>query len=83
MDRFSKVAREKDKAWVAVMTEKLKKEIDVWYKPNAAEMELWRAGAVGAWKDAKGTYDGKLAERALAEQGLDGFIDSLKKGGAL
>jgi TRAP-type C4-dicarboxylate transport system substrate-binding protein len=83
VDRFSKVARAKDKAWVAEMTEKLKKEIDVWYKPNAAEMEMWRAGAVGAWKDAKGTYDGKLAERALAEQGLDDFIASLKKGGAL
>ena len=27
--------------------------------------------------------DPKLAERALAEQGLDSFIDTLKKGGAL
>ena len=35
------------------------------------EMDMWRAGAVGAWADAKGTYDPKLAERALAEQGLD------------
>lgn len=83
VDEFSKIARAKDKAWVAELTEKLKKEIDVWYKPNAAEMEMWRAGAVGAWKDAKGTYDAKLAERALTEQGLGGFVDSLKKGGAL
>ena len=46
-------------------------------------MAAWREGAVGAWKKAKGTYDSELAERALAEQGLDGFIAALKKGGAL
>tara|TARA_A100001037_G_scaffold70085_1_gene62651 strand:+ start:692 stop:904 length:213 start_codon:yes stop_codon:yes gene_type:complete len=62
------------------MTEALKKEIDVWYKPTSAEMDKWRAGAVGAWADAKGTYDPALAERALKEQGLDAFIASLKKG---
>ena len=83
VDDFSAIARAADKAWVAELTEALKKEIDVWYTPNGAEMDMWRAGAVGAWADAKGTYDPKLAERALAEQGLDSFIDSLKKGGAL
>ena len=43
-------------------------------------MDKWRAGAVGAWADAKGTYDPALAKRALKEQGLDAFIASLKKG---
>ena len=32
---------------------------------------------------AKGTYDGKLAARALKEQGLSDFVAKLKKAGAL
>lgn len=58
-------------------------DITEWYEPNDAEMALWRAGAVGAWKNARGTYDPKLAERALAEQGLDDFIATLKQADAL
>ena len=38
---------------------------------------------VGAWKNAKGTFDPALAERALTEQGLDQFIADLKEAGAL
>jgi TRAP-type C4-dicarboxylate transport system substrate-binding protein len=83
MDEFSKQARAGDNAWVVELTAKLKTEIDEWYKPSAAEMILWRAGGVGAWADAKGTYNGALAERALVEQGLDSFVAALKKGGAL
>ncbi|MCY4563862.1 MAG: TRAP transporter substrate-binding protein [Gammaproteobacteria bacterium] len=82
-DAFSEMARRLDSEWVAAGIEKIKAKIEEWYKPNDAEMELWRSGAVGAWADAKGAYDPKLAERALAEQGLDSFIDTLKKGGAL
>ena len=82
-DAFSKVARKLDNEWVAAGIEKIKGKIDEWYKPNDAEMELWRSGAVGAWADAKGAYDPKLAERALAEQGNDSFIAVLKKSGAL
>jgi TRAP-type C4-dicarboxylate transport system substrate-binding protein len=82
-DAFSEMARRLDSEWVAAGIEKIKAKIEEWYKPNDAEMDLWRAGAVGAWADAKGAYDPELAERALAEQGLDSFIDSLKKGGAL
>ena len=82
-DAFSEVARKLDNEWVAAGIEKIKGKIDEWYKPNDAEMELWRSGAVGAWADAKGAYDPKLAERALAEQGNDSFIAALKKGGAL
>ena len=44
---------------------------------------MWREGAVGAWKNAKGTFDPVLAERALSEQGMDEFIATLKAAGAL
>ena len=83
MDEFSRQARSQDQAWTKEQTDELKKHIDEWYKPTEAEMKLWRAGAVGAWKDAEGTYDPKLAEQALTEQGLDDFVAALKKGGAL
>ena len=83
MDAFSHLARTLDQAWVKELTAELKKHIDEWYKPSDEEMTMWRAGAVGAWADAKGTYDPALAEKALAEQGLDSFIAALKKGGAL
>jgi TRAP-type C4-dicarboxylate transport system substrate-binding protein len=80
---FGNMTRELDRAWVKDATAAIKKEIDEWYVPNDAEMALWRTGAVNAWVDAKGTYDPKLAERALSEQGLDDFIATLKKAGAL
>lgn len=80
---FGEKARELDQKWVEDGIAAIKKDIKEWYIPNEAEMALWRMGAIGAWKDAKGTYDPKLAERALAEQGLDEFIATLKKAGAL
>ena len=80
---FGEKVRELDQKWVTDGIAAIKKDIKEWYVPNEEEMALWRAGAVGAWKDAKGTYDPKLAERALAEQGLDGFITTLKNAGAL
>ena len=83
MESFDEIARNGDTAWVIEGIAAIKKEIKEWHKPSEAEMELWRAGAVKAWKDAGDTYDVELAERALAEQGLDGFIAKLKKAGAL
>ncbi len=83
MDVFSKDARAGDNEWVKEGIAAIKKEIDEWYVPTAAEMDLWRAGAVGAWAKAKGTYNGKLAQRALEEQGLGSFVKALQKGGAL
>jgi hypothetical protein len=38
---------------------------------------------VQAWKDSGDTFDAKLAERALTEQGLTDFVATLKKAGAL
>ena len=46
-------------------------------------MAEWRKGAIGAWKNAKGTFDPAKAERVLAEQNLYDFIDALKEAGAL
>ena len=80
---FGTITRKLDQEWVKEGIAAIKKEIDEWYIPTDAEMVMWREGAVGAWADAKGTYDAKLAERALSEQGLDDFIGVLKKAGAL
>lgn len=80
---FGSAVRELDKKWVKDGVEAIKKDVKDWYVPSDAEMALWREGAVGAWLNAKGTFDPKLAERALSEQGLDNFIATLKKAGAL
>lgn len=80
---FGDTVRKLDQKWVQDGIEAIKKDIKEWYEPTDAEMALWREGAVGAWKNAKGTFDPKLAERALAEQGLDEFIATLKKADAL
>ena len=82
-DEFGDMVRELDQKWVEDGIAAIKQEIEEWYVPTDEEMALWRAGAVGAWKDAKGTFDPQLAERALAEQGLDDFIATLKAAGAL
>jgi TRAP-type C4-dicarboxylate transport system substrate-binding protein len=82
-EAFGTKVRELDKKWVDDGIIAIKQNIKEWYVPNESEMALWREGAIGAWKNAKGTYDPKLAERALAEQGLDDFIATLKKAGAL
>ena len=80
---FGDTVRELDQKWVQDGIEAIKQQITEWYIPSDAEMALWREGAVGAWKNAKGTYDPKLAERALSEQGLDDFIATLKKADVL
>lgn len=80
---FGKSVRELDQKWVEDGTREIKKDIKEWYVPDDAEMALWREGAIGAWKNAEGTFDPKLAERALVEQGLDGFLATLKQSGAL
>lgn len=80
---FGEKVRELDQKWVEDGTKAIKQSISEWYEPSEDEMALWRAGAIGAWKDAKGTFDPARAERVLAEQGLDGFIRALKEAGAL
>ena len=80
---FVVAAMGNDAAWVEEGTKKIKAQVKTFYHPNEKEQALWVAGAVQAWKKAKGTYDPKLAERALKEQGLNDFIAKLKKAGAM
>ncbi len=82
-DSFGESVRELDKQWVEDGINAIKEDIEDWYEPTESEMALWREGAVGAWVNAKGTFDPALAERALSEQGLDEFIATLKKADAL
>ena len=83
MADFVTAALANDAAWVEEGTKKIKAKVETFYYPNAEEEAKWIAGAVQAWKKAKGTYDAKLAERALTEQGLTEFTKQLKAAGAL
>jgi hypothetical protein len=56
------VARKLDNEWVAAGIKKIKGETDEWYKPDDAEINLWRAGGVGAWAHTKDANDPKLVE---------------------
>lgn len=83
MDDFVPATMGNDAAWVEEGTKKIKGKVKTFYFPNDKEQAKWIAGAVQAWKKAKGTYDAKLARRALKEQGLTDFIKQLDKAGAL
>ena len=72
-----------DATWVAEGTERIKSSVETFYYPNDDEQAKWIAGAVEAWKKARGTYDGALARRALMEQGLTDFVQRLEAAGAL
>jgi TRAP-type C4-dicarboxylate transport system substrate-binding protein len=80
---FGKKVGELDKKWVQDGVNAIKMDIKEWYVPSEGEMALWRKGAIGAWKNAKGTFDPAIAERILAEQGLNDFISALKEAEAL
>ena len=80
---FGQKVQELDRAWVEAGETAIKAEITEWYVPNEAEMVKWRAGAIDAWLNAKGTFDPVTAERVLQEQGMTSFIAQLKEAGAL
>ena len=82
-DAFGEHVQKLDREWVKAGETAIKASVKEWYVPTEEEMELWRAGAVDAWLNAKGAYDPATAERVLQEQGLTGFIATLKKAGAL
>jgi TRAP-type C4-dicarboxylate transport system substrate-binding protein len=82
-DAFGKHVQKLDRDWVTAGEKDIKAEIKEWYVPNEEEMKLWRAGAVDAWLNAKGSFDPATAERVLEEQGLNDFIATLKTAGAL
>jgi len=80
---FGQKVQELDRKWVEDGEKIIKAKITEWYTPNEKELTLWRAGAIDAWLNAKGSFDPATAERVLKEQGMTDFIDQLKKAGAL
>jgi TRAP-type C4-dicarboxylate transport system substrate-binding protein len=80
---FGEKVQELDRAWVEAGEEEIKKTAKDWYVPTEEELTLWRAGAIDAWLNAKGTYDPETARRVLTEQGMDSFIAQLEDAGAL
>jgi TRAP-type C4-dicarboxylate transport system substrate-binding protein len=80
---FGQKVQELDRKWVEDGEKIIKASITEWYTPNEEELALWRAGAIDAWLNAKGSFDPATAERVLQEQGMTDFIAQLKKAGAL
>ncbi|MEM8648523.1 MAG: TRAP transporter substrate-binding protein DctP, partial [Pseudomonadota bacterium] len=80
---FGQKVQELDRAWVEAGEVEIKKTAKEWYVPSEEEMTLWRAGAIDAWLNAKGTFDPDTARRVLEEQGMEGFIAQLEEAGAL
>lgn len=80
---FGQKVQQLDREWVDAGEKVIKAEIKEWYVPTASEMKLWRAGAIDAWLNAKGSFDSATAERVLREQGMTDFIAQLKQAGAL
>ena len=80
---FGDKVSELDRKWVEDGEKDIKASVEEWYVPNEEELKLWRAGAIDAWLNAKGTFDPATAERVLQEQGMTDFIAQLKKAGAL
>lgn len=80
---FGQKVQELDRAWVEAGEKEIKASIKEWYVPNADEMALWRAGAIDAWLNAKGSFDPATARRVLEEQGMTDFIAQLEAAGAL
>jgi len=82
-DAFAKQVSALDRKWVEDGEKAIKADIKEWYVPTEAELVQWRAGAIDAWINAKGSFDPKTAIRVLEEQGMTDFIAQLKKAGAL
>ena len=82
-EAFGKKVQELDRAWVEDGEAKIKKAIKEWYVPTESELAQWRAGAIDAWLNAKGSFDPDTALRVLEEQGMTDFIKQLKAAGAL
>lgn len=80
---FGQRVQELDRAWVEAGETAIKAKINEWYVPTEEELVQWRAGAIDAWLNAKGTFDPATAERVLNEQGMTDFIAQLKDAGAL
>lgn len=82
-DAFGQRVQELDRKWVEDGETAIKAQINEWYVPTDEEIKLWRAGAIDAWINARGTFDPETAIRVLQEQGMDDFIAELEAAGAL
>ena len=82
-DAYGERVNELDNLWVSEGETAIKASINEWYTPTEAELAEWRKGAIGAWLDAKGTFEPDVARRVLLEQGLDDFVSQLEAAGAL
>ena len=82
-DAYGEKVNELDNAWIKNGEDIIKASAKEWYVPSEAELSEWREGAIGAWLDAKGTFEPDVARRVLQEQGMDGFVAQLEEAGAL
>jgi len=82
-DAYGEKVNQLDNAWIKNGEDAIKASAKEWYVPTEAELTKWRAGAIGAWLDAKGTFEPAVAKRVLLEQGMESFVEQLEKAGAL
>ena len=82
-DAYGEKVNELDNAWIKNGEDIIKASANEWYVPTEDELTQWRAGAIGAWLDAKGTFEQDVARRVLLEQGMDSFVAQLEEAGAL
>ena len=82
-DAYGEKVNQLDNAWIKNGEDIIKASAKEWYVPSEAELSEWREGAIGAWLDAKGTFEPDVARRVLQEQGMDGFVAQLEEAGAL
>ena len=82
-DAYGEKVNELDNAWIKNGEDIIKASANEWYVQTEAELTQWRAGAIGAWLDAKGTFEPDVARRVLLEQGMDSFVAQLEEAGAL
>jgi TRAP-type C4-dicarboxylate transport system substrate-binding protein len=82
-DAYGEKVNQLDNAWIKNGEDIIKASAKEWYVPSEVELSKWREGAIGAWLDAKGTFEPDVARRVLLEQGMESFVAQLEKAGAL
>ena len=64
-DAYGEKVNQLDNAWIKNGEDIIKASATEWYVPSEAELSKWREGAIGAWLDAKGTFEPDVARRVL------------------
>ena len=65
-DAYGEKVNQLDNAWIKNGEDAIKASVKEWYVPSDAEMTKWRAGAIGAWVKAKGTFEPEVAKRVTS-----------------